>query len=370
MVPPSTSLLPQTGAPPLRSEGMLGESLIFVISQPRAGSTLLQRILGGHALVETSAEPWLMLHPIYALKESGHEAEYDRHLAHSALLDFLEHYAEGETTYLHALRALAWTLYGTALSRSGKQLFLDKTPRYYFIIPELYRLFPRARFIFLVRNPLAVLHSVLATWVRGDWPLLADYRHDLLTAPQRLLDGVRLLGRDAILVRYEDLVSNPSSCVSQLCERLGLAFSSELLSYGERPAPRGRMGDALEVGRQRGPVSTSLDTWVKLAASEQTRHFAWSYLQALGADFIEQLGYSFDTLRRVLGPDKPQRGSVLVPWRIALQPAASWTFSDRFIVERALAVQKDGRLIGTYRAARGSAVRAVGALVRTSASQP
>jgi len=52
-----------------------GSNLIFILSLPRSGSTLLQRILGGHSQVHTVAEPWLMLNPLYALRETGIEAE-------------------------------------------------------------------------------------------------------------------------------------------------------------------------------------------------------------------------------------------------------------------------------------------------------
>ena len=45
----------------------LREDLIFVISQPRLGSTFLQRLLAGHPEVQTSAETWLMLHPASGL---------------------------------------------------------------------------------------------------------------------------------------------------------------------------------------------------------------------------------------------------------------------------------------------------------------
>ena len=43
----------------------LGENLIFIISQPRSGSTLLQRMLSGNKDIKASAETWLMLHPLY-----------------------------------------------------------------------------------------------------------------------------------------------------------------------------------------------------------------------------------------------------------------------------------------------------------------
>lgn len=57
---------------------------MFLISQPRAGSTLLQRILGSHPDIHTVSEPWLMLQPLYALRPDGYRAEYNEHLARNA----------------------------------------------------------------------------------------------------------------------------------------------------------------------------------------------------------------------------------------------------------------------------------------------
>ena len=47
------------------------ENLILMISPPRAGSTMLQRILGSHSDIHTVSEPWLVLHPLYALRPEG-----------------------------------------------------------------------------------------------------------------------------------------------------------------------------------------------------------------------------------------------------------------------------------------------------------
>ena len=94
------------------------------MSQPRAGSTLLQRIIAGHPLVQTSAEPWLMLHPAYALKAAGPQAEHGASLAHAALVDFLEYNFGGDAEYLDGLRGLALTLYGAALRKSGRRCSL------------------------------------------------------------------------------------------------------------------------------------------------------------------------------------------------------------------------------------------------------
>ena len=62
-----------------------GKNLIFLISQPRAGSTLTQKILGCHSQIHTISEPWMMLHPLYALKHRGYQAEYQSDLAFQGL---------------------------------------------------------------------------------------------------------------------------------------------------------------------------------------------------------------------------------------------------------------------------------------------
>ena len=276
-----------------------GGSLVFLISQPRAGSTLLQRILAAHPEVETSAEPWVMLHPLYALKESGFSAEYDAETARTALADFLEPHG-GREAHVAAVRAYAAELYGRALARRGRRLFLDKTPRYYNVVPELARVFPAARFVVLLRNPLAVLSSVIATWARPDESLWR-HRADLMDAPRRIVDGLAVLGPAAVVVRYEELVTRPSSAVEALCRELGLAFDPSLLEYGAFPPPPGRLGDPSVESRRR-PSAEGLDRWRRLGESPDTRRLALSYLHELGPELVAALGYSFEELRKALVP--------------------------------------------------------------------
>lgn len=296
----------------------LGENLIFIISQPRAGSTLLQRILSSHPEIYTTAEPWIMLHPMYALRRKGLWAEYDVCLAHNALEDFLKGLPHGQVSYIEAIRQMYISLYKGALNSTGKTYFLDKTPRYYFIIPELYRLFPKAKYIILLRNPLAVLASMLNTWVKDDWCLLSQYRYDLLAAPQLLLEGADLLADKGITVHYEELVSTPEEITKRLCSYLNLEFNASILEYGKQKAPSGSMGDPVEIHKHSRPVPDYADKWVDEFTSRQTRHFADSYLKELGPDLLKRLGYSFDELKIKLASHKieKKKSSVVIPWKL------------------------------------------------------
>ncbi len=283
----------------------LGANLIFLISQPRAGSTLFQRLLAGHPEIHATAEPWIMLHPVYALKAEGIDAEYRSLLAMQGLEDFLMQVPEGIELYKKALRKFGSTLYNRMLELSGKRLFLDKTPRYYHIIPELYSIFPEANFIFLLRNPIAVLSSVLNTWFGNrvnevKVPNLVD----LIKGPVCLLDGIKLLKEKAIVVDYESLTRSPETVMHRVCNRIGIPYYQDLLNYGQNPKPEGRFGDSVGVYQHSRPVADNIDKWLKNILSPEHVEFADQYLRTLGSEIVSKMGYKYEELKQKLDSQK------------------------------------------------------------------
>jgi hypothetical protein len=331
----------------------LGEDLIFIVSQPRSGSTLLQRVLSGHPDVQSSAETWLMLHPMYGLRDRGIQTEYSSKWARAGTREFLSYYTDGPDLYDDAIRAWAKVIYGNALQRSGKRVFLDKTPRYYFIVPDLLRVFPNARFIFLIRNPMAVLASELSTYIKGNWRTLSDFRVDLVDAPALILDGIERAGRRAIRVQYESFVADPEGQLESLCGHLGISHHPEMLEYSRTPPPKGRMADPVGIHRHTRPSTDSLERWKEMSGDPQARHFLQAYLQALGPETIERMGYSFQSIADALAdPHDAKLGEFLFPWELAIQPEASWTLRERMLIKRLEALQKKGPFRGSLSTVR------------------
>ncbi len=326
----------------------LGEDLIFIISQPRSGSTLLQRVLAGHPDIQTSAETWLMLHPVYALKQSGIQTEYDAKFAAQGVEEFLTNYGDGMAVYDDAIREWARVIYRNSLEKNNKKFFLDKTPRYFFIVPELFRLFPKATFIVLMRNPMAVLASILSTYVKNKWPVIEFFRPDLLLAPRLILEGLELLGDKAIRIQYEAFVSSPEKACRSICEALGIEFYEEMLNYGNTPAPKGSLNDPVGIHRHTKPSTTSLEKWKELASDTQHRHFALSYLEDLGPDIVNRMGYAFDdifdALQHTSGYGQKQRE--IFPWSIAMKPKEDWTLREHVTADRYFAIRNRGYFKG------------------------
>jgi hypothetical protein len=258
-----------------------------------------------------------MLHLLYGQRPDGLAAEYDASTAHRALLNYLSATGGGRKLYVESIRAAALSLYEAALEQSGKDLFLDKTPRYYLVVEDLQEMFPKARFIFLVRNPLAVLASILHQ-LGGDWTALRrlDRMHDLVTAPRNIVRAATTSGRRISVVRYENLVLDADRTVSHMFEQLGIEEVPGLATYS---ALESVLGDTKSVTRHTTPVGEYVDRWKKDLSSTKERDLASCYLDELGEELLDRLGYSYRELADQLGIARGgKRGGN--HWRMLLTP--------------------------------------------------
>ncbi len=107
----------------------------------------------------------------------------------------------------------AWTPYWDA----SKSVLLEKSPPNLIRMRFLRALFPSARFIMVLRHPIAVS---LATrrWSRTSLDSLMQH---WLAAHRDLAEDAQRVGRTAV-VRYEDLLADPDSQLDRLFAFLGL----------------------------------------------------------------------------------------------------------------------------------------------------
>ena len=294
--------------PPLREP----EKLVFLVSQPRAGSTLLQLMLGTHSRIATVPETWIALHPLYALRESGIRTEYNAPAARTALTDFLRAIGEDDAFYRARVGEFLHPFYQRVAAFQNKPIVLDKTPRYYLILPELMEVFPEAQFVILFRNPLAVFHSLFTTWVCKETERLDIFRDDLLMAPKCLLACLQSFPHRTMRVGYEELVTRPGPVMEALCRFLQIPYEEGMLTYGSLAPPTSRMGDQIGVYRAEEPVTDGIRKWEGELKDAPWRSLAAQYLDRLGDPLISDLGYDPGDLRRALsGGDPTEAGSAL-----------------------------------------------------------
>ena len=295
---------------------MTNTNTVFIVSQPRAGSTLLQTLLGGHADVFAPGEAWLMLPLVHAIAGSRRNVSspYDQTLADDAIGEFLQHHLPGGWNgFSHAVGQTAQRIYAAAREHAGARVLIDKTPRYYWIIEDLLEMLPECRIILLVRNPLAVLSSIMETWTRRKRVgFLKDYRGDLLEAPARIAAAMSLEEDRICTVRYEDLIGDTERKLDQLQRFIGVEPTEGLHRY---QADTTRMyGDPNGIHRHHQPTAESMEKYLRLAARRATHwRLLDDYRRFLGPDMLAKLGYCDQELQRQLDAVRPVQSFLAPP---------------------------------------------------------
>lgn len=261
----------------------------FIISQPRAGSTLLQRLMATHPQVQTIGEPWLAIPFAYALREKGVSSEYIHVSLAQGFGEFVSKLPGGRADYFREVRQMLERLQNK-ISNPGKTWFLDKTPRYHLILDELTEIFPEARFIVLWRNPLAVVASILNTWQKGKFDL-RYYEQDIYRGPLNILSFVEKRSAAICEVRYEDLVAQPEANMRRVTEFLELPPLATVELPSRDPLKEAKLGDKTGIHKFQTISTASADEWRNAFASPLRRHWAKRYLEYLRPDRLQKMGY-------------------------------------------------------------------------------
>ena len=275
-----------------------GENLIFLMSVPRAGSTLLSAILGGHKEIFAPPEPWLLL----ALKNLREPHMFDPaggHLISIGVGELLD-----DEAHLESCRSYALTAYNRLLEKHGKSILLDKTPRYYQIVSFIDRLFPKAKKVWLVRDPIDVAASYLNTW---DVNLGDDLLHNAfdgslkkIFAMYDFVLGHKLLAAhflsgdspDRCFIRYEDLVEDAGPKIDGLCDFLGIERDKSLIDFSAntdliKKYDKAFMGDKAFADTDK-IHSKSIGKGVEEFNKGQLR----TMLEVIDPELFERLGYA------------------------------------------------------------------------------
>jgi hypothetical protein len=285
-------------------------SLVFLVSQPRSGSSMLQHILAAHSEVATRPEPWFLLPLAYMTRPDGTFADYNAEFARLALQGFVAELENGADSYVSAVQGFALRLYGAALAEEpGARYFLDKTPRYYFILDELRQIFPKARIVLLVRNPLAVLASIVSFNFDGNWLQMIreiDRRHDLVTAPALIAKAAAVENPHIAIVKYEDLVLDSEPVIRELCRLTGIGFQPGMLEYGGKNRFKNTtFVDGKSVYEHQTAVTDYLDAWKATLQDPQHACLSLAYLDTLDDETLTIYGENRGELERTVLSAQP-----------------------------------------------------------------
>jgi hypothetical protein len=265
--------------------------------------------------IATASEPWLLLPLIYTLKPDGIKAEYGHNLSVRAIRDFYEQFPNGRQDYLEEMRKFTLNLYSKNY-RPGVVYFIDKTPRYHLVINEIIEIFPEGKFIFLWRNPLAVVSSIINSWCNGKWKPRA-WNLDLYAGTKNIItaynDIVNNNNTRVHSLQYETLVRDSSTEMMKICEYLSIDYTDKMIYSFQNVNLNGGLGDKSGVKNYKSVSNSSIDKWKTTFNNPFRRHWAKKYLNWLGEDNLRTMGYDYDDLIESISRNKHDNYKYILP---------------------------------------------------------
>ncbi|HSF38680.1 MAG TPA: amino acid adenylation domain-containing protein [Thermoanaerobaculia bacterium] len=292
--------------------------VLFVLSPPRSGSTLLRVMLGMHPGLFAPPELELLSFSTLAERSAafqGRDAFWREGLVR-AVMEALKVSAAEAERILGDRERQGWTtrrFYRELQEWLGERMLVDKTPSYA-LDPEALRRaeagFAGARYLHLVRHPQAALRSFEEArldqiFFRRPHPFSRRQLAELVwtVSHRNILDFLAEVPRERSLeVRFEELVREPEPVLRGICDFLGLGYHPEMAEpYREGAA---RMVDGPHaVSRMLGDVKFLAHGRVEPKAAERWREAGEVPLGAPTREVAAELGF---------GEAAPERG-VLVP---------------------------------------------------------
>ncbi len=287
---------------------------IFVVGTPRSGTTLTARILGRHSGIFMPGETHFF-DDIYARRqEIGEPGDMRAAEVIAARLDTLyERFNEpadqqrirdlgGESALRQQLGTSCHT-YGDVLSRFMQFQMPSNTtnirwgnnvPKDIFYVKDILQFYPEAKFIVCIRDIRDFLFSYQNRWKTtspDNRERIKKLYHPIVTsllwkaAMKQVRVAQALVPLDNLMmIRYEDLATQPETTVRTLCQFLKEPYEEEMLRVEAN-------NSSFEI-RQQGIFSTSVQRWRQHLSHEQV------YIaERIARPKLEQLGYQMANVR-------------------------------------------------------------------------
>lgn len=219
--------------------------IFFIVGFPRSGTSMLVQLLNEHPAITVQHESKFIpaYYPIFLKKaeagkfpqiiddlnqELSNKARFTGQVSEVELQDIFsrkEMYSRKEQMY----GDVVYSIFSNVPKRKNYPLIGDKTPSYVFHIPFLKEIFPKAKFIHLIRDGRDAFVSIKdLSWGPGNVYFSALEWNKYLSAWDK--HSAQLEPSDKFTLQYEDLLRSPEKELERTCSFLSVPYKSAYFS--------------------------------------------------------------------------------------------------------------------------------------------
>lgn len=227
-----------------------GERPIFIVGIPRTGTTLVDRIIGGHSQVHSAGELSVLSEAIAVAMDRNSTSRSPGWHPFVETLGRLDAQVVANE-YLARVRP----------RRGDRPRFSDKQLTNFFYCGLILRAFPNARIVHLTRHPLAACYAIYRTRFDGTYPFSYDLYEiaEFYVGYRRVMaHWHRVLPNRILDVAYEDVVTSLEPTTRRLFDYLELPFEPACLDFHLNPDP---VQTASSVQVRQPLYDSALQTW-------------------------------------------------------------------------------------------------------------
>lgn len=258
----------------------------FIVGCGRSGTTLLRTLLNGHPEIGVPQESLFITDYLRAGESVGlasllrmliREPELEEWGIHPSIEDL-----DGCNTAAEAIDRL----HRIYLDGKGKQRWGQKTPRFVRYVELLRHHFPGARFIHLVRDPRAVVSSLISSDVHRSNALYGSKRW--LNDVSAGIEAEKKYPQEFVRVRYEDLVTEVESTLHRLASFLAFTYDPAMVAAAAQGASEySRFYAAIHANLSMPPTDRFIDKWKERLDPRQV-----ALVESIVGERMVELGYA------------------------------------------------------------------------------
>lgn len=264
--------------------------VVFVLSPPRSGSTLLRVMLAGNPALFAPPELHLLSYNDMAERHAELQDEHSNHLLEGTIRAMMQlrgwtaEQAREFASMCEANRMPIRRFYHELQEGLNGRLMVDKTPTYVIdkeILERAEQDFDKPLYIHLVRHPLGTMRSYEESKLTRLMPLMDKSAFNTrqlaemtwLLAQRNLLQFKEQVPAERwFTIRYEDVVQFPDTQMRGLCNFLDIPFNEDMTNpYAEKDQ---RMTDGVHsASKMSGDIKFHLHQQIDPGAATRWQQF-------------------------------------------------------------------------------------------------